>query len=582
LLVTGVPVQTAWGMPAFVLNSDITAYNAWAQTCGNNGDGCLLSGLPASAKYGSSGVIYSWGGVAESIKNSEVGWTYVAPAGAKTVQIPIENLAIKLQASGPVPVGGSQLVGNVGAAWNAAKIGASLTPGYSDQGIGIGPMWEFQGEGWKQYKLSEQAIQVWIIPKGDGYGDKIPLLNPGLDVNGNPIPPVYAHPTSSAAPQSFLQTPGATPTNWQNRTGDDTFIPAPPATYSIWDPDLVGTANWDGSAGVPVLNDGDQLVFQFLTTGTANQDRLNRPDAIYAPLAVVLKTGPGMSVATQYPINPGSTPAGGHTLDFGNVRAGTSVVGRVQVSNDDNPLVEVKAKVAAVGPNANFQLAAGSENTEFTIDPLSPVLPQDGVPTRDTQNNDYRYTAGSLGKIDTIGQPHNASVTVDNTNNTGTDVDVTLKGTTVGPIFDMTGTDLLCTAADYCLDFAPTIVGSQVSKTLTLKNLFGIDLDELTDLSILSLSATGDMDQFLWGDPKGVIAASGQRDFEVRFRPDASGIWQLLLTFGTDADAAFGTDGNDLTLRLTGTTTGTAPLPATALLLGVGLLGMLGTRRRLG
>jgi hypothetical protein len=244
-----------------------------------------------------------------------------------------------------------------------------------------------------------------------------------------------------------------------------------------------------------------------------------------------------------------TTPANTGTLDFGNVRIGTTSMESITLTN------------TGFGPlSGTFSAASGSAfgpAGSLAFGPLNP-----GQST----SRDYTYTPTDRN-LD-LGM-----VTV--TSNGGTST-INLAGDGVGPEFDG------LPPAGSLIDFGDVAIATTASLPLDITNLTPDgDLGLLTDLTVISASITGsDAGEFsLSGFAAGtVLPATGVLNLFVDFTPmDPLGLKFAILTFLTDQEAPFGSSGLSFSYDLQGNA---VPEPSTLLLLIFCLLGVSGVRWR--
>lgn len=270
------------------------------------------------------------------------------------------------------------------------------------------------------------------------------------------------------------------------------------------------------------ISDGTTFSFQFYET-FADTDLF--PDARLEDVKVTLTLDELVPILNVTPT----------ALDFGNVRAGsgTTVDRNIQISNTGEAGSLLSGTAGAASGDAVFS----GGPADFALETTDPA-----------QSVGYRMTAaGSLGG-DTDGIQHLGTATV--TDSDGNTVDVTMSGTTVGPIFDLAG---LGTSGD--IDLGTVVAGETGSASQTLSNLFGSDFGNLTDLTLLNVDISGpdagffDLDGIGGGE---VVSATGLLDFLVNFVPDAERAYNATLTFETDVNAALGTAGETYSFTLLG------------------------------
>jgi MYXO-CTERM domain-containing protein len=224
--------------------------------------------------------------------------------------------------------------------------------------------------------------------------------------------------------------------------------------------------------------------------------------------------------------NPGGT---GSTYDFGNVRVGTtSAAHSIEVENTGGSHSELTGSFGSVANDINggggtFSLAQGA-----------------------TSSDSYTYTPGERG-----GDSKTVTVATNSWSGPGVvnaDVDLTLEGTGVGPVFDSPhGTAGL-------LHFGTVLVGDTAGIALDPVNATTDgDLGALTDLTLHSM-VLGDTTNFgLSGfTPASVLSAGDVLSMLVAFTPSAPGGYFTTLTITTDEEAPFGGSGNVYVFDLEG------------------------------
>ena len=249
--------------------------------------------------------------------------------------------------------------------------------------------------------------------------------------------------------------------------------------------------------------------------------------------------------------------------------------------------------------NLDTAVAQGVSNLNGSIGSIIGTNWSGGVQTfslQDSASKSFNYTYGPQ----TRGVSSSGVVSVAFTNgnsdlsNHAQTVPVTLIGNTVGPVFKSTwpgNTDNTPppngTSATK-IDFGTVGAGTH-TQTLTLANI-STDLNggdhTLTDLTIESFTITGaGASKFNIGGTQsgslGTVLAEGGAStlVNIGFNSTSSGVYNALLTFVTDQNAAFGAIGDTFSYQLTALSA-IAPEPASMLLLSVGIGGMLIVRRR--
>ncbi len=216
------------------------------------------------------------------------------------------------------------------------------------------------------------------------------------------------------------------------------------------------------------------------------------------------------------------------TIDFGNVRIGTSGNGSVTASNAGPNFTKVK--------NLTWPVASGEfSGGGGTVNPLF----KDPTLGSDTAGKTYTYAPGDNG-------PDSQGLTI--TSDSGSP-GLTLTGTGVGPMFDSSAASL---------DFGEVGSGASPSLGLDITNdTSDPDLGNLTDLTLVSAVITGpDAGLFqLNGFTPGTVLSKGEvANLSVQFNASGPpGAKSATLTFNTDQGAAFGGSGDSFDVPLTGT-----------------------------
>ena len=271
------------------------------------------------------------------------------------------------------------------------------------------------------------------------------------------------------------------------------------------------------------------------------------------------------------------------------VRAGTTV----SVNADGDPIAITVSNTAGAGSVVSGNFAALTDSTgpgTFTAsgDTDFDIVGPDGAPAQRT----YEFEAGDLALSNTTGFTDETTQVI---NSEGRQEIRTLQATTVGPVLGVNdGAATLAYGSRIDLgtiDLATP--GDETLTLLTIANLFGDDsFDELlTNLTIANAGITGGDGLFAilgtdYDSSQVAKAGFSLPDMQIRFGPsDSAMVGQVLatLSFFTDMNRAFGTATNEITFDLFGTVINSAqaaPLPGTLALLGAGLFGMAGLRRR--
>lgn len=257
----------------------------------------------------------------------------------------------------------------------------------------------------------------------------------------------------------------------------------------------------------------------------------------------------------------------GTSVDFGNVRIGTSAAGGTSITNvGDGGLVGVNLQ-GSVGTASGGEFTGGGQAIDL-VDGAAQNVALGFAPTV------AGAQGGSVGIAFTNGS-------ADGTNGSDNET-VSLSGSGVGPQFSASATP------GSTLDFGPVAVGDTAIIGLTIENLadYGDLGDPLTGLTLEDLMLTGtgtdklDVLGFTIGQ---VLSETEQLSLSLEFSPvTASDLLDVQLTLLTDQGAPFGGDGDDFSFRLTGTGIAAAPMPATSLLMALGLVPLLLRRRQHG
>jgi hypothetical protein len=249
--------------------------------------------------------------------------------------------------------------------------------------------------------------------------------------------------------------------------------------------------------------------------------------------------------------------------------------------------------------NLDTAVAQSVSNLNGTVGAIAGTSWTGGVQTfslQDSASQTFNYSYGPQAR----GASSSGALSVAFTNgnsdlsNKSQTVPVTLIGNTVGPVFKSTwpgstnNTPPANGTSATKIDFGTVGAGSH-TQALTLANI-STDLNggdhTLTDLTIESFTITGTgASKFsINGKQSGslgtVLAEGGGSTLvNIGFSATTSGVYNALLTFVTDQDAAFGALGDTFSYQLT-SLAAIAPEPASMLLLSVGIGGMLIVRRR--
>jgi lysophospholipase L1-like esterase len=216
------------------------------------------------------------------------------------------------------------------------------------------------------------------------------------------------------------------------------------------------------------------------------------------------------------------------TIDFGNVRVGTSANGSVTVSNSGPNFTKVKNLTWPVA-GGDFGGGGGTANPLFK----DPTLGSDSA------GKTYTWSPSGRG-------PDSQGLTI--TSDSGNQ-DLTLLGMGVGPVFD---------SSPSSLDFGDVGAGDSRSLALDISNTTSDpDLDHLTDLTLASAVISGpdaglfQLDAFT---PGAVLGKAQAAHLSVRFDASGSpGAKSATLTFHTDQGAPYGGSGQNVAVPLAGT-----------------------------
>jgi len=292
---------------------------------------------------------------------------------------------------------------------------------------------------------------------------------------------------------------------------------------------------------------------------------------------------------------------------FGNVRAGSGAT----TTDDAGAAVQlVIENTGDEGSTLDGQFAAPSgdtgsfEPTDASL-PFSLTRPTDGS-GNPTQTRAFTFTPGNLGLTETNGREASIDQTVTSDRPDFTEA---VSAKIVGPVLGVNyrGEDLpYDESVKIDLGSVDITTDNTSIEDLIISNLFSVEgLGSLTSLSLLNVGIDGDDDNYYCilaaDDGCGgeglfagkVILANGREtagtnldlpDMRIQFAPTAftGGDYQATLWFETDMNAAFGAAGDRIEFLLTGrgVVPAQAPLPGTLALLGAGLFGMAGLRRR--
>jgi len=239
-----------------------------------------------------------------------------------------------------------------------------------------------------------------------------------------------------------------------------------------------------------------------------------------------------------------TNPADTGSLDFGDVRVGTSATLAVTA---DNTAGDAGTTLTGNFPGISTEFSAtGSSFSLATTDPAA--------------SENYSYTPSARGS-----DSEGITITSD-----GGDSDITLTGNGVGPVFDTSiGT------SPTTIDLGEVSAGETGSFTLDLSNISTDgDLGALTDLMWVAL-LSGDPEFSIVGMDNGILEVGETTSLVIAFSPEAGELYSGTLVIATDENAASGdtAGGSQLAFTLTGTGV-TVPEPSMFLLGTLGLLGL--------
>jgi hypothetical protein len=145
---------------------------------------------------------------------------------------------------------------------------------------------------------------------------------------------------------------------------------------------------------------------------------------------------------------------------------------------------------------------------------------------------------------------------------------------------------------DYTVDLGSVEINTQVTKSLTIANLFGTDFGELTDLTFYNVTGErgfDDQSTFDFGNGSAAADSLGAGDIAtLLFQLDApatAGAFTARITFFTNQDLPFNTLAGNANqfwfdVLMTATDPQQTPIPGSAALLGLGLAGLAGVLAR--
>lgn len=271
-------------------------------------------------------------------------------------------------------------------------------------------------------------------------------------------------------------------------------------------------------------------------------------------------------------------------LDFGGVRIGTSKTLSATVDN-------------GVGDADGFRALGVTASDPSSQNPAAPAGQFSSAGGQNmgdlgfgnTANPSYQFTPSTSYVGSNAPVIVTADVVVQSTDAQGTGFQ--LSGNAVGPVFSLEETGGGSIGGTITVPDA-TVGGSGSQTNLTLSNLFGIDMGDLTDLGLLEIgfdNGSGLVDSLfgfsLSGLPATVfeIAANGGfDDFHLLFNPASTGTFNADLVFRTDVGVDnLASGGAEYRYTVSGTGTpggGSVPAPGTLALMAIALAGI---RRRL-
>ena len=324
--------------------------------------------------------------------------------------------------------------------------------------------------------------------------------------------------------------------------------------------------NSDSVLGLPGVDYND-----FLNRGLESSDTTNfvGPDVEISWNA----TSPGdwtrlitaFSPSAAPELTTGNSDGTASSLDFGQVRVGTSASLNLEIDNTGG---EQPGGLSGYVPDP-----LGSDGFSLTDpDTFGPLGP--GA----TALRGYGFAPASRGARTALLDPIASN---DPNGSADGDAPVTLTGTGTGPVAALAegGSPLSNGDTVDLLTAWPTDTDTVI---VTVLNNSTDPTGALSDLTLNDILIGGsDAGKFslLNGSPGQVIAAGGSFDLQIQFAPaGALGDFSATLTLLTDEGAALGADGNDYLLNLDATAT---PEPATlSALLALGAAGLV--RRRKG
>ena len=251
--------------------------------------------------------------------------------------------------------------------------------------------------------------------------------------------------------------------------------------------------------------------------------------------------------------------------NFGNVRIGTSSNAAITVTNSGDSGSTLTGNIGHA--SGEFSPTSGAQSFSLV--------------QNQTASRTFTYTPANQGT-----DSENVTVTTNEVGNTN----VSLTGTGVSPEFNSS------VAPDSTIDFGMIHLNRSVLDhpdipptkyhTITISNITtSLDLDNLTDLSILNAYITGDGTFDLIGFTPVILGKDDSLDLIIRFSTimahndgvsPSKGLKNAILTLVTDQNAAFGEQGDIFTFNLTGQV---VPEVSSLVILGLAIFFMSFTKR---
>ena len=230
-----------------------------------------------------------------------------------------------------------------------------------------------------------------------------------------------------------------------------------------------------------------------------------------------------------------------NNVNFGNVRVGTFANANVTVTNTGDSGTTLTGNIG------------GASGNEFTPDSGSQSF---SLNQNESISRTFTYTPTNIGAD---------SGNVNITSNEDGSATATLTGTGVSPVFNSS------IAPDSTIDFGMIHLNTSVLEhpdipptkyeTITISNITGTDLGDLTNLSILSAQITGDSPFDIIDFTPTVLGKDDSLVLTIRFSTimahnggisPSQGLKNAVLTLVTDQNAALGQQGDVFTFNLTG------------------------------